>query len=63
MTRNWKPAAALFAALALASCSGTGTPGQFGAEDEFGAAPAQFDSNTVGAAILLALLVVVSVSN
>ena len=62
MTHNRKLAAALAATLATASCAGLEQSG-FAAEEEFGAAPAQANSTTIGAALLLALLVAVSFSN
>ena len=58
MTRNLKLAAVLAATLATASCA-TLDQGGFAAEQEFRQAPPQVNATTLGAALLLALLVAV----
>jgi hypothetical protein len=61
MTTTRTFAAAMIVAFALASCSGANYVG--GSPDQSGFAPAEVDTNWIGAAILLALLVVFSTSN
>jgi hypothetical protein len=61
MTTSWKFAAVMIAALTLASCSGTNY--QTASGDQVGYGPAGADTNWIGAAVLLALLVVYSTSN
>lgn len=62
MTHNRKLAAVLVATLSTASCAGIDQNGQL-VEDQLGAGPVEVNSTTIGAALLLALLVAVSVSN
>lgn len=59
MTRNLKLAATVAAALATASCSTLDQSG-FQAEQEFAHSPYELSPTTLGAALLLALLVAVA---
>jgi hypothetical protein len=56
MTPTWKIAALMIAALALASCSGTGYQDGFAADSPSGFDTASMDTNWIGAGLLLALL-------
>jgi hypothetical protein len=55
MTRNLKLAAVLAATLATASCASL-DQGGFAAEQEFRQAPPQVNATTLGAALLLAVV-------
>lgn len=56
MTPTWKIAALMIAALALASCSGTGYQNGYGTDGSSGFDTASVDTNWIGAGLLLALL-------
>lgn len=56
MTPTWKIAALMIAALALASCSGTGYQSGFGADNSSGFDTAGMDTNWIGAGLLIALI-------
>lgn len=62
MTPTWKIAALMIVALALASCSGTGYQSEGAANNAFGSDSAGFDTNWVGAGVLIALIAAITLN-